>query len=344
MRPVGSLDALRREVIERPSTGTAPVSWRLDHEVTETVVAFDRPARPALAFIGAGRAGSALAQGLANAGYRISAIHSRTAAHASRLAESTGADVVATAAAAAHRAEITFLTVPDGEIVRVAATIAAAGIALPGRSLVHCSATHGPAVLAAAALTTASLGAFHPLQALAGSGSASLLAGSSFALQATPPLLTQLQRLVADLGGHLLDLPPAGRTLYHAAAVLAGNAPLALLARATSLLEEAGVSRPEAHRALAALLAGAAANAIAAGPASALTGPVVRGDAETVARHLDALSADPSTRELYRRLAYETLSLAGLEGREAVAAALDAAVSLPPAAAAVSVFPRRRVA
>jgi predicted short-subunit dehydrogenase-like oxidoreductase (DUF2520 family) len=298
----------------------------LDHEVTETVdTTLRRSSLPALAFIGAGRAGSALAAGFAQAGHRVVAVHSRTQEHADKLAAATGAEVVATAAEAARRADITFITVPDAEIVRVAATIAATGMALPGRSLVHCSATNGPDVLAAARLTTATAGCFHPLQALVGVESAALLSGSSFAIDAPEPLLGHLRCLVHDLGGHVLDLAPSARALYHIAAVLAGNAPLALLARATSLLVEAGVDEASAHRALAALLRGAAANAEVAGPAAALTGPVVRGDGETVARHLDVLEADPNTRELYRRLALESLSLAGPEGREAVADVLAGA-------------------
>jgi predicted short-subunit dehydrogenase-like oxidoreductase (DUF2520 family) len=316
----------------------------LDHEVTETVDATKRGARPELAFIGAGRAGSALAAGLSRAGHRVVAVHSRTPAHAARLAAATGAEVVATAVEAARRADITFLTVPDAQIVHIAATIAATGAGLRGRALVHCSATSGPEVLAAARITAATIGAFHPLQALAGAQSAGLLRGTSFAIEAQPPLLGQLQSLVADLGGHLLTLPPAGRALYHAAAVLAGNAPLALLARATSLLEEAGVEPGDAHRALGALLVGAASNASAGGPAAALTGPVVRGDAATVALHLDVLSADPSTRELYRRLALETLALAGPEGREAVADALAAAAPRRPGRTASTVVAHPRVA
>jgi predicted short-subunit dehydrogenase-like oxidoreductase (DUF2520 family) len=316
----------------------------LDHEVTETVDPSEGGGQPALAFVGAGRAGSALAEALLRAGHRIVAVHSRTPTHATRLARRSGAAVVATAVEAASRADITFLTVPDVEIARVAAAIAASGASLRGRSLVHCSATHGPEVLAAASATASTIGAFHPLQALAGARSARLLRGTSFAIEAPQPLLGQLQSLVGDLGGHLLALPPGGRALYHAAAVLAGNAPLALLARATSLLEDAGVAKADAHRALAALLAGAASNASAAGAASALTGPVVRGDAATVARHLDVLSADPSTRELYRRLALETLALAGPEGRDAVADALAAAAPRRQGRAAAKVVAHPRVA
>ncbi|MGH7722862.1 MAG: DUF2520 domain-containing protein [Candidatus Dormibacteria bacterium] len=311
--------------------------------MTETVKRERSTPGPTLAFIGAGRAGSALATALAGAGRAVVAVHSRTAAHAARLATATGAVVVPAAVDAVRRADITFATVPDIEIARVAATIAAAAVPLPGRSLVHCSATHGPEVLEAALASGAVIGAFHPLQALAGAQSAGLLRGSSFSLEAPPPLLAQLGTLVADLGGHVIEVPPGGRALYHAAAVLVGNAPPALRARASSLLEEAGVEAAEAHRALAALLHGAASNAVAAGAAAALTGPVVRGDAATVARHLDVLVADPSTRELYRRLALEMLALAGPEGREAVADILAAAAP-PRARAAARVVAHPRVA
>jgi predicted short-subunit dehydrogenase-like oxidoreductase (DUF2520 family) len=313
----------------------------LDHEVTETVETMTGGDPPTLAFIGSGRAGSALSTALAAAGYAVVAVHSRTPAHAVELAAATGANVVDSAVEAVRRADLTFATVPDEEIPRVAATIAAAGVALPGRGLVHCSATFGSEALAAALPTGVVVGAFHPLQALAGARSAALLRGASFVIEAPEQLLTPLTGLVAALGGHLIDLPVSGRALYHAAAVLAGNAPLALLARATSLLEEAGVGRADAHRALAALLSGAASNAVAAGTASALTGPVVRGDATTVARHLEVLAADPSTRELYRRLALETLALAGTEGREAVA---DVLADAAPRAAGSRVVAHPRVA
>ncbi len=291
--------------------------------MTETVDAAHADPRPTLAFVGAGRAGSAMATALTAAGHRVVAVHSRTPDHADRLARACGAAVVASAAAAVGAAELTFTTVPDIEIARVAEAIASTGASLRGRSVVHCSATNGPEVLAALLATGAAVGAFHPLQALAGASSASLLRGSSFVVEAPEPLRRVLLGLVTDLGGDVLDLPPGGRPLYHAAAVLAGNAPLVLLARAAGLLEKAGVDPAQAHRALAALLAGAASNAMAGGPAGALTGPVVRGDAATVARHLDVLAADPDVRELYRRLSLETLALAGPEGREAVGDALE---------------------
>jgi predicted short-subunit dehydrogenase-like oxidoreductase (DUF2520 family) len=287
------------------------------------------PALPRIAVVGAGRCGSALAVAAHKAGYRITAVTSRTPERARALAARVGAVAVDSAVAATRHADLILLTVPDAQITRVAATIAASGASLGGRSLVHCSGAHPASALAAARHAAGAVGSVHPLQSLTGGDAAATLRGSYFAIEADERLRPVLERLVTDLGGIPFAVPAGGRVLYHTAAVLAGNAPLALVARATSLLESAGVDPVLAGEALATLLEGAARNARRLGARSALTGPVVRNDAATVGRHLEALSRDPDTLRLYRELANETLRTAGATGREEVAAVLAAAGSRP---------------
>ena len=285
---------------------------------------------PTLAFVGAGRAGRVLATAARDAGYTISAVASRTPAHAAALADAVGARHAATPLQAARSADVTFLTVPDAAITRVAATIAASGMALRGRGLVHCSGAHPAAALAALMQQAAEIGAVHPLQALAPDSDPGVLRGSFFSIEADPGLTPVLDAMVRAVGGVPFAAPQsAERARYHAAAVLAGNAPLALLARAAGLLETAGVDQALATEALAALLEGAARNVRRLGPQAALTGPVVRNDAETVARHLHALRDDEATRRLYLMLARDTLELAGSENRDAVADLL-ATAERPP--------------
>jgi len=284
-----------------------------------------RALRPTLAIVGAGRAGTVLALGAHAAGYRITAVASRTPASSLRLAEQVGAVAVPGVGDAVRRAELCLLTVPDGCITGLAARLAAGGVALRGRSLVHCSGALGLSALAAARLQGATVGAFHPLQALSiGADPAAALRGTYVALEADPGLRPLLEQLAGDLGAIAFTAPSANRALYHAAAVLAGNAPLALLHRATELLVAAGVAADIAGPALAALLEGAAANARWLGAREALTGPVVRNDAATVAGHLAALRGDPATQRLYARLAREMLRSVGATGREAVAELLTA--------------------
>jgi len=294
----------------------------LDHEVTETV-------NRTLSVVGAGRAGAALAAAAAAHGWNVVAIASRTPADADALASATGATVARTAAQAVRSAELTVLAVPESYVSRVAAAIAANGPALRGRVVAHCSASLGTEVLAALRQTGAAVGVVHPLQALAGVASAELLPGSFFRVEGDTNALPVLHTFVSDLGGVTLEIAPEHRALYHAAAVLAGNAPLTLLARATGLLVDAGVDPDAAHAALATLLEGSARNARRLGAGSALTGPVARGDAATVRSNLDALAVDADARDLYLRLARQMLALAGREGREDVATVLDAA-QLPP--------------
>jgi predicted short-subunit dehydrogenase-like oxidoreductase (DUF2520 family) len=257
---------------------------------------------PSLAIVGAGRAGSALAIAAQEAGYRIAAVASRRGEMAARLARTVGARAVPTPLAAASSADLTLLAVPDGAIATVSASIAASGVVLHGRGVVHLGARFGPEVIASLRATGAEVGVLHPLQALAGPDSASLLDGAFFRVDAPARLRAQLEELIAALHATPLAIDPAHAALYHAAAVLAGNAPLALLAEATRLLEAAGLSRDIAHAALAALLEGAAHNARRAGPAAALTGPVARGEAGAIAAHLDALSNHPEARDLYLHL------------------------------------------
>jgi predicted short-subunit dehydrogenase-like oxidoreductase (DUF2520 family) len=303
----------------------------LDHEVTETVKnavvprAHRDSSLPTLAFVGAGRAGRALATAAHEAGYQVVAVASRTPAHARELADAVGARQVETPVRAARAADVTYLTVPDAAVTRLAATIVASGMALRGRALVHCSGAHHASALAAARQMGAQVGAVHPLQALTADSSPRVLCGTFFSVEADEPLRPVLERMVRDLGGTPFAAPTGDRALYHAAAVLAGNAPLALLARAAGLLETAGVDKAIATEALATLLEGAASNVRRLGAQAALTGPVVRDDAETVARHLRALRNDEATRRLYLLLARDTLALAGVTGREGVATLLGAA-------------------
>jgi predicted short-subunit dehydrogenase-like oxidoreductase (DUF2520 family) len=289
--------------------------------VTETLTSTATGARlPTLGVVGAGRAGAALSVASVRAGYRVVAVASRDPSDAALLAGALGARTAPTALAAVRSAELTLLTVPDRAIADVASTIAASGMALRGRAVVHCAASLGTGPLAALRIAGATVGVLHPLQALAGPRSAGLLRGSYFRIDAHGSLEADLLALVDALGGRRLVVPERGLALYHAAAVLAATAPFAVLEQTVSLLEGAGVDPVAARPALAALISGAAVNA-AGGPA-ALTGPVVRGDAATIAAHLDALAPYPEARALYLAVASE---VARRTGADPVALGLAAA-------------------
>ncbi len=282
-----------------------------------------RPAGVAAAIVGAGRSGGALAVALHRAGHPVVAVWSRDPGRAAALAERVEAAPAPTPLAAVRAGTLTFLAVPDRLIVPVAAAVAASGAALRGHGVAHLSASRGSEVLASLRIGGAAVGCFHPLQALSGEASASNLEGSLIAVDGDPSLHDLLCRIAADLGGHPVALNPEARNLYHAAAVLAGNAPLVLLAAATEVLQAAGMDRHTAERGLLALLRGALDNAARSGAREALTGPVARRDTATVARHLAALRDHREIDALYRALTRATVRFAGEAGREEILQLLE---------------------
>jgi predicted short-subunit dehydrogenase-like oxidoreductase (DUF2520 family) len=211
--------------------------------------------------------------------------------------------------AVADRADLVFLTVPDGAI----AAVAAAARWRAGQGVVHTSGAESLDVLAAPRAAGAAVGGLHPLQTFAATVDPPLapFAGITCVVEADGPLLARLQAIVRSLGARLVTLPEGSKALYHAAAVFASNYVVAVLHAATELWSVLGISEHEAVEALLPLTRTAVHNVGLHGPAGALTGPVARGDARTLATHLAALRrARPELVPLYRELGLATLRLA----------------------------------
>ncbi len=214
-----------------------------------------------LRVIGPGRAGGALAAALARAGWTV--------------ADPVGRGGVLAGAAA--DVDLLVVATPDGAIAEVAAAVTP----VPTTVVAHLAGSLGLEVLG----DHSRVGALHPLVALpdAEVGADRLAAGAWFAVAGDPLVGT----VVADLGGRSFTVDDADRTRYHAAAVIASNHLVALLGQVERVAPD-GV--PLA--AFLDLVRGTVDNVAALGPAAALTGPVARGDWDTVARHLAALPED----------------------------------------------------
>ena len=151
------------------------------------------------------------------------------------------------------------------------------------------------------------------------------LRGAFAGLEGDDRALDAGEQLAGALGMHPVRLAPGGKAAYHAGAVIASNYVVVLASLAEGLARRAGVPPAEARALYLPLMQGTVAN-LALGPASALTGPVRRGDAATVRRHLAALA--PEDRALYRALGLVALGLARDAGLgEAAAAAIERALA-----------------
>lgn len=267
-----------------------------------------------LGFVGAGTMGSALATSLAQHGYRVVVVASRTPASARRLAVQIPGCTAVAATKAARMADLLFLTVPDDVIAEVASALPWRG----GQMAIHCSGATALAALDTARQAGAIPGAFHPLQTFADAVQArqALSAGSTFAIEASEPLRSLLHEMALDLGGRPIDLRAEDRALYHVSGVLASNYLVTLVAEAASLWEKFGSSRAEALTSLLPLVRGTVENLERQGLPMALTGPIARGDRGTVAAHLAALrERAPDLEPLYYEMARRTVRLALEKGR-----------------------------
>lgn len=285
---------------------------------------------PAIAFVGAGRLAGAVAWAAHRAGYPIAAVWSPSGTSARRLARRVGARAAPSAQEAAAVAPLVLLAVPDGAIASVAAELAAAGAVGPGQVVLHASGALDSGALAPAAAAGAWTGSWHPLQTLTGPPrrAAALLRGARVALEGHPQAVAAGRDLALAVGAVPMDLPPGAKPLYHAAAALAANGLVALAGAAVQAWAAAGLDPAQALPALLPLIRGAVVNLGRLGLPAALTGPVARGDAGTVALHLAALArAAPDLVGLYTELSRAALRLAP---SPAVAAVLEGEPGMLP--------------
>jgi predicted short-subunit dehydrogenase-like oxidoreductase (DUF2520 family) len=254
---------------------------------------------------GAGRIGQALGRLLRERGQPVVAIASRSAARASEGASFIGGVDAVSYAELAGRAERIIIAVPDAAIAGIASVLAESGLR---RGIV----LHTCGALSPVTMDGVSSGVLHPLQTVAApsQGLAGLL-GIAFAIEGDAAAIEWAEEIVALLDGEPLRIPPGKKALYHAAAVMASNYIVGLVDAAVMLMGEAGVAEDRALRALAPLVRASAENALSLGPVKALTGPVERGDFETVANHLKALAEAPeSIRDMYHYAAVHVSTLA----------------------------------
>ncbi|PPA61467.1 Rossmann-like and DUF2520 domain-containing protein [Micromonospora chalcea] len=289
------------------------MSAPLRHRATAAPLVFPRTL--AVGVLGAGRVGATLGAALAAAGHRVVAASGASGATGARLAlllpetPHRAASEVARAAT-----DLLIVAVPDDALAGVIADLAASGALRPGQVVAHTSGAHGLAVLAPAAEAGARPLAAAPAMTFTGTpDDLSRLPGISYGVTAPAELRAFAARLVADLGGVPEWVGETDRPLYHAALAHGANHLVTLVNEASDRLRDAGVERPE--KVLAPLLRAALENALRLGD-DALTGPVSRGDAGTVRRHLDRLARTaPESVPAYLALARRTADRAVAVGR-----------------------------
>ncbi len=279
--------------------------------------------RPLVAIVGAGNLGTALAPSLQRAGYIIEAVIARSRGASlrktRRLAKQVGARALTDPSPL--RADLVWFCVPDAEILGAARSLAGK-IEWKGRVALHSSGALTSDELASLRKRGASVGSVHPLMTFV-RGSQATLAGVSFAVEGDAAAMRLARRVIQDVGGHSHSIRKKDKAAYHAWGTFASPLFTALLATTEQVAALAGVNRNAAKRRMIPILLQTLANYAALDAAGAFSGPIVRGDVDTVKRHLRVLRGLPAAREVYSALARAAMQYLPVKNKSALKQLLD---------------------
>jgi len=284
----------------------------------------------AIGLIGPGRAGAGLALALTQAGYKV-CLHGRRKKNLPKPLTLTVGDGTKPPQWI-DETEIVILAVRDDAITPLAASLARARVITERHVVLHLSGVQGQEALGPLVSTRAALGSLHPLQTIVEPELApQRLKGAWAAVEGMPRAIEAGEDVARAVGMHPFRIATKAKPIYHAGAVFASNYLVVVEAVAQRLLRHAGLSDADAWAALRPLVEGTIENLSRHEPREALTGPVVRGDTETIGRHLRSLAVDDA--KLYRALGRAALELAQKQGMDVKSAEKIAdalATDLPP--------------
>lgn len=261
--------------------------------------------------IGAGRVGRGLAYVFRTAGLDVLGVHARTARE--------GATTSGSLPRAMAEANVIVVAVSDTSLDDVCRELADAArlrkSVTPGTVVLYTSGSATPAALHELRAAGSPCGTFHPLAPFSSAErGAAILRDGWVGIDGDPVACATSRRLAAAIGARTVNIPAGGKSLYHAAAVIASDFPVILAGLAARLLAEAGVERRAAEQVTHRLMSGAVDNLAHGSPMDVLTGPAARGDSDAISAHRAALRRDPDLLAVYDAL---TRAVAGLSGGHA---------------------------
>lgn len=300
------------------------MGWGFGVPARESAIlpAVSRPARktssPSIAIVGPGNLGSALALNLARAGYPISLLAVRSAAakrRAAGVARAAKSRVVQLSSVPLE-ADVVWLTVPDDAIASLARQLAKSK-SWNGKFVFHSSGALTSDELRPLAERGAKIASVHPMMTFV-RGSNPAMAGVAFALEGDDPAVRMARSIVRRLGANPITVDKDNKVLYHAFGSFASPLVIALMASLEQVGEAAGIRHRDLKPTMLPLLWQTLRNYLAGDAASAFSGPLVRGDAATVRKHLAQLKKLPEARAVYLALSRAALKTLPVKNRRAL--------------------------
>lgn len=285
----------------------------------------DMRRKPRIAIVGGGNLGSTLAVSLRRAGFAVDAVIARGKRNSIRKARLLAMQVGARALtdAADLRADLVWFCVPDSQIGRAAQSLASK-FRWKGTVALHSSGAMTSDELEQLRQRGAAVASVHPLMTFV-PGSRPAMAGVPFAIEGDRKAVQIARRIVRELGGQPFAIRKKDKAAYHAWGTFASPLLTALLATTERVAVSAGVKRKAAVRRMLPILLQTLANYAQRGAARSFSGPIIRGDVDTVNRHLKVLESIPPAREVYASLARASLEFLPVKHKHVLKRLLDSA-------------------
>lgn len=262
-----------------------------------------------IGFIGAGKVGISFAKFLCNNGLEISGFYNRTKAHVKKAVDFTQTKEYTTPDKLVVDSDVIFITVSDDAIEEVLNNSIDTLDELSSKAFVHMSGAHSSIILKAAYIKGATVYSLHPLQSVSDIEMAvEQFSKSYFSIESYNGEIGEHLEEILDKLSHWFEISTEHKPIYHMAACVFSNYLVTLMSFGLDLMDSIGVSEKEAFSAMTPLIMGTLSNIQANGINESLTGPLSRGDKETIKMHLETYRMHNKKYEvLYRVLGSNTL-------------------------------------
>ena len=290
----------------------------MDDSSLHTRVSPDRPTElDSFSMVGSGALGRALSRALSDLGLKLDRLVVRSPENAKAfIAELGSGELVEIGAIPVSQSKLSlwFICVPDDAISEVARVLATRDWS--NTVFLHTSGALNADALGDLREAGAAVGSIHPLQTFTGSETVDAFRGVTIGIEGDDLALDIARMIVDTLAAQPVRVSSDRKTLYHAAAVLAGNAATTLMSISEEIWERAAGTRDGFSSSMGPLIQTSVENTLSKGPDASLTGPIVRGDVGTLRLHLEAITMFlPHLTSLYGSIATETVHLAMRSGR-----------------------------
>ncbi|MFC1812614.1 Rossmann-like and DUF2520 domain-containing protein [Thermodesulfobacteriota bacterium] len=273
--------------------------------------------KPSFAIVGCGKVGTALGVFLTRAGYRAAGFASKSLSSAKLAAETIPSTHYSDVPwEITRKADVVFITTPDGVIQDVCNSISQNRGFANNAVVFHCSGALPSTILSNAKKCSAFTGSMHPLQSFASVDfNVNPFRSIVISIEGENKAVNVAKEIAANLKATTVTILTEAKTLYHASAVTASNYLVTLIDLALRLICAAGIADRDAFHVLKPLIEGTLANIEKTGTMEALTGPIVRGDVETVEKHVEEIGAKlPDLLPLYKTFGFYTIDIASKRG------------------------------